>query len=196
MFDLLLEGFSSAWLPCSLILLVPGAAAALAARTELIPAAVGFSVSATLLAWLRFADRGGGWAVGVAAVALVTATVLFFVPALVNEGAIASLAGILAGGAAAELWEPCVGPEFGQLLNDLPDQGAVGLARMGLFMLGVLAPLALVVAALKLIPEWIAESTERALAVVGGVVLAVIAVATAVGLHDDVIGQLFQWSLS
>ena len=195
MFDLLLEGFSSAWLPCSWILLVPGAAAVLAARTKLIPAAAGFSISATLLGWLRFADLGGGWAIGVAAVALVTATVLFFVPVVLNQGAIASVAGILAGGASAELWVPCVGPEFGKLLNELPDQGAVGLGQMGIFMLGVLAPLALVVAGIRLIPESIAESTETTLAIVGGVILAVMAVATAVGLHDDVVGQLFQWSL-
>lgn len=196
MFDLLLEGFFSASLPCSLILLVPGAGAVLAARGRLIAALGGFSGSATVLAWLRFADRAGDWPVGIAAVALVTATVLFFVPVVVGDKVIAALAGVLTGGAAAELWEPCVGPEFGRLLNELPNHGPAGLGQMAVFMLGVLAPLAGFVAIVKLIPEWMVESVQPVLAVLGGTVLAVMAVATAAGLHDDIVGRLFQWSLS
>lgn len=196
MLNLLLEGFSSAWLPCSLILLVPGAAALLAARHQVIPAVAGFASSAMLLAWFRFSDRGGDWPLAVAALALAVATVMFLVPLVAAEEITATIAGILAGGAASELWEPCVGPEFGQLLNSLPDNGVAGLGQLAVFMLGVLAPLAGFIALLKLTPDWIMEAAGTALSVIGGTVLAVIAVATAVGLHDDVVGKLFQWSLS
>lgn len=196
MLKLLLEGFSSAWLPCSLILLVPGTAALLAARRHLLPAIAGFTMSAVLLSWYRFSDRGGDWPVAFAAIALAVATVLFLVPLITSaEDVTATMGGLLVGGAAAELWEPCVGPEFGQLLNGLPSNGISGLAQLLLFMIGVLSPLIGVLALLKLAPEWIMDSIDSWLAVIGGTVLAVIAVATAVGLHDDVVGKLFQWSL-
>ena len=142
-FDLLIEGFGSAWLPCSLVLLLPGAASVLAAEEEAIPSTAGFMVAATGVAWLRFADIGANWPLGVAALALITAVVAYLVP-LAPLGAgrrmAASGAGVLVGGAAALLWEPCVGPQFGRLLNDLPQQGPLGLAELVVFMVGVLAP--------------------------------------------------------
>ena len=195
MLNLLLEGFSAAWLPCSLVLLVPGAAALLASREQLFPAAAGFTVGAVFASWVRFSDRGGDWPVAYAAVALAVATVLFLVPLVSAERALAAIAGTLAGGAAAELWEPCVGPEFGQLLNSLPGDGILGLGKLVVFMIGVLAPLAGLAALLKLTPEGVMDYARAGLSVFGGSVLAVIAVAAAIGLHDDVVGQLFQWSL-
>ena len=196
MIDLVLEGFSAAWLPCSLVVLVPGGAAALAAGEERVPSLIGFMVSASLVSWLRFADRGGDWPLGVVALALGLATAFYFVPIVVSEPAMATVAGILAGGAAAELWEPCVGPEFGQLLNDLPEQGLGGMASLTLYMIGILAPLVGFGAMLRLVPLWIMESIQGALAVIGGAMLVIRGLATAAGLHDEVISKLFQWSLS
>jgi len=195
MFDLLIEGFSSAWLPCSLIVLVPGLATVMAAGDRLPGAVAGFAISATLLSWLRFAGRGGGWPVIIAALALIGAVVLLFTRNRVGEDLAATAAGALAGGAAAELWEPCVGLEFGRLLNELPDRGPTGLAMMAVFMAGVLGPLIGFVAIVGVAPEWLRDRVQPVLSVIGGVVLAVMGLATAAGLHDNVVSQLFQWSL-
>lgn len=195
MIPLLLEGFESALLPCSLVVLIPAAAAAIAARAELIPALAGFFGAITLLSWLRFSDRGGDWPIGIAALALIIAAVLFTVPLIGDDSVSAALAGAFAGAAAAQLWEPCVGAEFGQLLNDLPTSGATGLGSMAVFLVGVTAPVIGFAALLKLIPEWMLDYGQTALAIGGATVLAVMAVATAMGLHDDVVGQLIRWSV-
>lgn len=195
MFSLLVEGLESAWLPCSLILLVPGAATVLAAREQLAPALAGFGAATIALAWLRFADRGGDWPVGFAAVALIGATVVLLVPLIDRERLLALAGGTLAGGASAELWEPCVGSAFGQLLNQLPEQGASGAVLLAVYLAGVLAPLLAFAAVVELFPRALLDPARSTLAVIGGTVLAVMAVATAVGLHDDVVGRLILWSL-
>ncbi|MEL7157567.1 MAG: hypothetical protein AAFN30_13310, partial [Actinomycetota bacterium] len=123
------------------------------------------------------------------------AVVLFLVPTALPERAAIALGGVLTGGAAAELWEPCVGAEFGRLLNTLPTDGPGGLVALTVFMMGVLAPVAGVLALLKLLPPGLTERAAGPLSVLGGAALAAMAVATAVGLHDDVVGKLFQWSL-
>ena len=56
---LLAEGFESALLACSLILLVPGAAVGLTARAAAIPALSSFAIGVLTLSWLRFSERGG-----------------------------------------------------------------------------------------------------------------------------------------
>lgn len=195
MLRLLLEGFESAWLPCSLILAVPGVAAALAGRDEAGPATAGFVASAILFSWLRFAEIGGGWPIAVAAIALAIAAVLFLVPTSIPPGAAVALGGVLTGGAAAELWEPCVGAEFGRLLTTLPADGLGGLPPLAVFMAGVVAPIGGVLALLKLLPPGLTEPAAPALSILGGATLAVMAIATAAGFHDDVVEQLFRWSL-
>ncbi|MGI9611691.1 MAG: hypothetical protein ACR2QO_02190, partial [Acidimicrobiales bacterium] len=132
MLDLLFEGLESAWLPCSLILLVPGAAALLAGGERAAAAAAGFATTSLVFAWLRFAERGGDWPVGWSALALMTAAVLLLLPSLRSRDSRAEQLQAVAGGslvglASAELWEPCVGAAFGSLLNDLPSRGADGL---------------------------------------------------------------------
>ncbi len=177
------------------MLLVPGVAAALAAGEETVPSLIGFMAAATLSSWVRFADRGGDWPIGLAAVALVVATVLYFIPVIVTEGTMATLAGILTGGAAAQLWEPCIGPELGRLFDELPSQGWGGLGLLSVFMVGVLSPIVGFGIGLRLVPLWIMESVEGMLSVIGGTTLVVIGLAAAAGFHDEVISQLFQWSL-
>lgn len=195
-FALLAEGFESALLPCSLILLIPGAAVGLTARAAAIPAIASFSVAAVMLSWIRFADRGGGFSPLTIAAALMVATILLLVPLISRLDLAAVPAGILAGGAAAELWRPCVGAEYGQLLNELPERGLSGLGLQALYMLGTLSPLIALAAIHHLVPDWILEKLEPIWAVVGGTALALLSVATAVQLHDDLVGKLFEWSVS
>ncbi len=85
---------------------------------------------------------------------------------------------------------------YGELLNQLPARGYSGLGLQALYMLGTLSPLIALAAIHHLIPDWILEKLEPIWAVVGGTALALLSVATAVGLHDDLVGKLFEWSLS
>jgi cytochrome c biogenesis protein CcdA len=200
MLPLVLEGLESAWLPCSLILLVPGAAALLASGERVVETLTGFGIAAVALAWARFAERGGDWPVGWSAIALVLATVLLLTPVFTGrEGAADQLravtAGALVGVASAELWEPCVGPEFGSLLNDLPGRGLDGAALLLAYVLGVVAPLIVLGALFRVLPARVVDPARPALAALGGVVLMVMAVATASGFHDEVVDRLTRWSL-
>lgn len=194
-FGLLAEGFESALLPCSLILLIPGVAVGFTARAAAIPAIASFSVAALSLSWIRFADRGGGFTTFTIAAALMVSVLLLLVPLINRLDLTAIAAGLLAGGAAAELWRPCVGAEYGQLLNELPARGFSGLGLQALYLFGTLSPLIALAALHHLVPDWILDKLEPAWSVVGGTVLAVLSVATAVGLHDNLVGKLFEWSL-
>lgn len=193
---LLAEGFESALLACSLILLVPGAAVGLTARAAAIPAITSYSVGVLALSWLRFSERGGDHPRLLVATALMLATILLLVPMISRLDLAAIPAGLLAGGATAELWLPCVGEEFGHLLTELPQRGSSGLGWLALYLVGTLSPLIVLAAAHHLTPDWILERLEPIWAVAGGALLAVLAFAIAVGLHDDLVAKLFEWSVS
>ncbi len=189
------EGFEAALLTCSLILLIPGAAVALTARAAAIPALASFSVGVLGLSWLRFSDRGGGYSNLMIAAALMLATIALLVPFISRADLAALPAGLLAGGAAAELWRPCVGAEFGLLLNELPGRGISGLGPMFIYLIGTLSPLLVLGAVHHLLPERVLEKMEPAWAVIGGVLLTLLALATALGLHEDLVSKLFEWSV-
>lgn len=193
---LLAEGFESALLPCSLILLIPGAAVGLTARAAAIPAITSFSVGVLALAWLRFGERGGDHPPLLMAAALMLGTILLLVPLISRLDLAAIPAGLLIGAAAAELWLPCVGEHFGRLLTELPDRGGSGVVLLGLYLFGTLSPLVVLAALHHLTPDWVLERLEPIWAVAGGLVLTLLAVTTAVGLHDELVGRLFEWSVA
>jgi len=193
---LLAEGFEAAQLPCTLVLLVTGIAVGLTARETAIPATVAFGVSVLVFSWTRFSGRGAGWHVIFAAAALLIAVIILFVPPIQRLDWVAVTAGMLVGFAAAELWLPCVGPEFGSLLMNLPERGLSGMIPMGIYLLGALSPIVALAAIHHLIPDWILEQTEPIWSIVGGVILAGLAMATALGYHETIIGWLFNWSVS
>ncbi len=196
MIPLLLEGLESALLPCSLILLIPGAAAALAARQESRSALVGFATGSIGFAWLRFSDRGGDLSTGVVALLLAAAVVLLAIPVIRRLNVVTGAGGLLAGVAAGVLWEPCVSTEFGHLLADLPTAGASGLGLLVIYMSGVLAPLLVVGAVMHLVPRPALIIARPVMLVLGGGVLAVLAMSTAAGFTDNLIGQLVEWSIT
>ena len=123
------------------------------------------------------------------------ATILLLVPLISRLDLAAVPAGLLAGGAAAELWRPCVGDEYGQLLNELPQRGLSGLALQAVYLVGTLSPLIALGALHHLVPDRILVKLEPIWAVVGGTGLALLSLATAVELHDDLVGKLFEWSV-
>ncbi len=198
-FSLFGEGFESALLTCSLILLIPGAAVGLTAGGKsAIPAMSAFWVGVLGLSWLRFSDRGGGFSNLVIAAGLLVAVVALVVPVIARADRAApgaTLAGLVAGGAAAELWRPCVGEHFGGLLNSLPERGLSGLWLMAVYLVGTLSPLIVVGALQQLAPESWRSRIDPIGAAVGGLLLGALALATALGLHEALVSQLFLWSV-
>lgn len=196
MIDLLREGLESALLPCSFILLVPGIAAALAARQESTPALTGFIPATVGFSWLRFSGNGGDYESPIVAMAFAAAAALLLIPLLRRLDILAFAGGILAGAASATLWQPCVGEEFGTLLGDLPDRGAVGIALFALYVLGVLAPLGALGAVMHLIPDALMLPIRPFMMVIGGATLALLALTTAVGLDDELVSKLVSLSVA
>ncbi|MFT7600198.1 MAG: cytochrome c biogenesis protein CcdA [Acidimicrobiales bacterium] len=194
MIELLFEGFESALLPCSLILLIPGAATAIAARQESSPAVAGFIVSATGVSWLRFSNRLDDPSPRITALLFAGALVLLLVPLIRRLDIVSAAGGLLAGAGAAILWLPCVGDEFGTLLGELPDRGPSGVALLAIYSIGVLSPLVFLAAAMHLVPDALFLPVRPFMMMVGGAVLGLLAIATAVGLADDLVSLLVEQS--
>ncbi len=195
--DLLIEGFESAFLPCSFVLLVPGAAALLASRQESSSAFGGFFVGLVALSFLRFSGRGGEFPTLLVALMLAAAVVLLAIPIVRRLNIVTGTGGLLVGAAAGVLWEPCVGLHFAELLNDLPDRGVpVGVILLTTYIIGVVAPLIALAAALYLIPNSTLILIRPVMLVVGCGILAILAMATAAGFSDDVIGKLVELSVT
>jgi hypothetical protein len=171
-FALVAEGFESAVLACSLILLGPGVAVGLTARAAAVPAMAAYSVGVLSLAWLRYSDRGGDHPPLLLAAALVIGTILLLVPLIHRLDLAAIPAGLLIGAVAAELWQPCNSPELAILLGQLPDRGASGLGWLAVYLAGTLAPLAVLAAIHHLTPDTLLERLEPIWSVAGGTVLA------------------------
>ncbi len=191
MTGLLLEGFESALLPCSLILIVPGLGVAGAARRRFTGALLTYAGAVGLAGWLRFSGRLDTLPTLVVAL-LLTAGVAIL---LIRPGLPAAIAGgVGTGFGTASLWGPCVGSNFGDLLGELPGRGGSGLALFGVYVLGVLSPLAILGAALSLTPAPQLQRVEQLLVGMGGGLLTLLAIATAMGWHDELVSQLVQWS--
>lgn len=193
-FTLVAEGFESSVLACSLILLVPGVAVGLTARAAAVPAVAAYAVGVLSLSWLRYSDRGGDHPPLLLAAALVLGTGLLLVPLIRRLDLAAIPAGLLIGAVAAELWQPCNSPELALLLGELPDRGVSGLGWLAAYLAGTLAPLAVLAAIHHLTPDTLLERLEPIWAVVGGTLLTLLAVLTAVGLHEELTTRLVQWS--
>lgn len=193
--ELIFEGFESALLPCSLILLLPGVAVALAARQEATAAVLGFVPASVAVGWLRFSNRIDDPSPRFVALGLAAAIVLLLVPLVRRLDVVSAAGGALAGGAAAALWLPCVGEHFGNLLDDLPNRGVTGIVPFAFYLIGVMAPVALLAAVLHLIPGPFLLPVRPFMMVLGGVILGALALTAAVGLDDDLVGRLVELSL-
>lgn len=194
--DLLLEGFETALFPCSLVLLVPGVAAAVTARQESAAALIGYVTTTIVVGWLRFSGQLDDLAVPIVAMAFALAAALLVVPLIRRINLVSAAGGGVAGVAAASLWEPCVGEEFGTVLTELPDRGLVGLGLMTIYLIGVMVPLGIVGAVLHLIPNPVLLPARPFMMILGGGVFGILAIATATGFIDSVISQLVSWTLA
>lgn len=194
MFELLAEGVSSALLPCSLTVALPALAVALAARTESTSGLLGYAASLLGFSWLRFSDRAEELDRFTIAGMIAVGAAVLVLPLIRRFDVISALGGFLVGIAAAALWEPCVGAEFGGLLNDLPTRGGTGLALMALYTTGVMAPMIALGAAMHYLPEALTLPIRPAMLFVGVGSLTILAVGVAAGYHDELLGELVRLS--
>lgn len=195
MIDLLIEGLESAFLPCSLILLLPGLATAFVARTKESAIALGgFAIGTLIIGWLRFSDRFSELGTGSAALALAVGAAFLAVPLMRRISLVAIAGGVMTGGAAAILWEPCVGAEFGTLLGELPTSGALSIFKFAAYIVGVLAPLIVVGGVFAAIPGPLLIPARPAMMATGLVIFVGLALAVALGFHDELVSQLVEWS--
>ena len=194
--NLLVEGFESALLPCSFVVLVPGAAAVIASRQESTSAFVGFFVGLVALSFLRFSGRGGDLSPTMVALLLAAAVVLLAIPLVRRLNIVTGAGGLLVGAAAGVLWEPCVAIHFADLLNDLPTRTPVaGAVLLAAYIIGVIAPLFGLAAVLYLIPNPTLILARPFMLIVGCGTLAIMALATAAGFSDEIIGRLVELSV-
>jgi cytochrome c biogenesis protein CcdA len=194
MFDLFGEALTTALFPCSLVLLVPGLAIATGSRHRSATATGAFLVGLLASSWLRFAGATDVWP------SLITGVVFLFAslavatddkwsPALALGGA-----GAAAGAATGTLWRPCVGTEFGEVLNLIPSSGVSGGFGLGVYIAGVMAPVIALAAIVSAIPaRWIIRASKH-LKRFGSGALALLGIATIAGLEDRVIGRLLELS--
>ncbi len=194
MIGLLVEGFSSALLPCSLTLAVPALAVAFASRTESTAGLIGFAASLLGFSWLRFSDRAEELPRLTIAALLAVGTVVVVLPVIRRLDAVSALGGLLVGIAAAALWEPCVGAEFGGLLDDLPTRGGLGMAMFAIYLAGVTAPIIAAGIALHFVPDVITLPIRPVMLVSGVVVLTALAFTVAIGQQDQILAQLTRLS--
>lgn len=146
------EAIRSAFLPCSFALLIPALVVTTLTPSKARPPTLGVYLgSASLLAWLPFVrittpldhNIGGAIALG-AGLALLIRTA--------GLGPSAG-AGALIGAFAGSTWIPCVGAEFGGILNSGLEQPISAVIPMLVYVLGVLMPIVVVVALVEFVPS-------------------------------------------
>ncbi len=198
--DLFAEGLWAIRLPCTLALLVPGFVPLFGSRNRA-PLAVGFYVlAAAAVFWLRstgnFFDQPKGLlALAVGLVVIGLAILGWKAP----RGRPATVAAIVTssgfGVVSAWLWIPCVGTHLGRLLNRTSTETWAPLPQFAVYVAGVCA-LLIALAALPYAVERLARFADNErLAMVGVSIGVAFGVIVGVGLYEDIVAQLLQWSL-
>ncbi len=188
------EGLTSALFPCSLVLAVPGVAVGLAARRFSAAALGTFVLGLLISSWLRFAGIIGVWPSLITGAAFLLSGIVHLVATAKRPAAVAAAASFAVGGATGSLWRPCVGDDFGNVLNAMAGSGLSGGFDLGVYIVGVMAPvIALTAAANAVPPAWI-ERASRPMSWLGGGILVLLGVATMAGLDDQVVNRLFELS--
>ncbi len=194
MLKLLFEGFSAALLPCTFTIALPALAVALASRTESTAGLIGYGASLLGFSWLRFSARADELPRLTVAGLVAAGTVVLVLPVIRRLDVVSALGGLLVGIAAAALWEPCVGQEFGSLLNGLPSRGPVGMALFAIYLAGVMAPMVAVGLALHHLPDAITLPLRPVMLTIGVAFLAALSFTVAIGQHEQILGRLTQLS--
>ena len=190
-----LEGVGAIGVACTLVMLVPAVALVLVARKARLTVALFYVMGAALLTWARAA---GHWDVELTGAAVPVAAVLaagVFVIAYLAKGRLslsATGAGAVAGALAGWLWQPCVGPKLGEILNNTGTEAARTLGLMLVYMVGALLPALLLAVLPHALPATKRFLDRLPVAAVGGAIGAAYAITLATGRYDDLVGELYR----
>jgi len=191
MFDLLTEGIESLRLPCTWVLLIPGAAVLLFGRRRTPLVVASFVAAAMAVTWLRF---GGNWfevprgavQIGVGLAIMAGAAIAW----KADRGVTDALSAGITGGAAAWAWIPCVGPDLGNLLNSDWENPWVNLPDTVAFMAGQFLPFIVIAAGGVLVPQIVDKLSHRAVITTGAVIVGLIGLAFVTQQFDDLASEL------
>ncbi len=188
---ILLEGVEAAVLPCTLTLLLPGLAIAVASGRNAPWATVGMILGTSLGAWLRFAgwwfdEPEGGGRVVVAAALVALGVILV----AVDRAWSTVLAAFAVGGIASWLWVPCVGPGLGDIINNTSSDPARYLVPLLFYFVGVFLPLIILSALAYLHPALARVRDHRITRGFGFGLICLIAAALAFGFYDEIRAEL------
>jgi cytochrome c biogenesis protein CcdA len=173
-----------------LTLAIPALAVALTARQESTAGLVGYATTLAGFSWLRFSGRSDELGRVTIAGLLAVGLAIMLVPVVRRLDAVSMLGGALVGIAAAALWEPCVGAEFGAVLDELPGRGPTGLGPMVVYLAGTMAPVILVGAVMHLVPDRVTRPLRPVMVIAGSATLGALALVVAVGLEGRVLAEL------
>lgn len=195
--DTFTEGISVITWACTLPIVVPGLALVLVARRARLTVGLLHVTGVALMAWAPAAgywrtDMGGLVVVVVAVLAAGTYLAAWKAPA--GNSPLAAGGGFVGGAIASWLWRPCVGPRLGDILNDASTDELRTLALMGVYAAGALLPLLLLAVLPVAVPAVGRVLDRKPFAIAGAVVGGAYAIALAIGLYDDLIGELYRIS--
>lgn len=191
MTGLLTEGIESLRLPCTWVLLIPGAAVILFGRRRTPLVVASFMAAAMAIVWLRwgglwFETPRGAVQIALGFVIMVGAAIAWRMDRGLTDG----LAAGITGGAAAWAWLPCVGPELGNLLNSDWEQPLTRLPGTIAFMTGQFLPFILIAAAGVIAPALSEKLQHRGIVTFGAILLAVVGLMFATTLFDEFSSEL------
>lgn len=190
-----LEGVSVVVQPCTLVIALPTVALVLAAHRRAVTALTASILSTAVMMWARAA---GYWAVESSGASVVAMSLLVgagFTAVIRSRTPRVVLAGSATCGAVAGwLWQPCVGEQLADILNQAGADRPASLARMIVYTAGALLPAVVLAATPHGWPPAQPHLHGGVAARAGATLGAVYALALVSGRFDDLVGELSRWS--
>lgn len=191
----LLEGVSVVVQPCTLVIALPTVALVLAAHRR---AAIALAASILSTAVMMWARAAGYWTLESSGAAIIVISLLVgagFTAVVRSRNRRFVLAGSATCGAVVGwLWQPCVGEQLADILNQAAADRPASLARMIVYTAGALLPAIVLAAAPHAWAPTQAHLHGQFAARIGAMLGAVYALALVSGGFDDLVGELSRWS--
>jgi len=181
------EGLRSTVLPCSLTLIVPVVAVALAARRPT-TATITAVLAALATMWVRAAGLVPGPATRWVAVILALFALAVFGAWIRTDARAYTWLAVLPGALAGWIWQPCVGRVLGDILQAAGERTPSSVLLLGAYALGVLIPAFAVALARASLGD--PPRLRRALRVTGSAIGVFVAGVVLAGQDGRVIGWL------
>ncbi|MEO0493377.1 MAG: hypothetical protein AAF081_08170 [Actinomycetota bacterium] len=192
-----LEGVSAITMACTLVIGLPTLALACAARGRAALVVAGSVVATALVMWARAAGHWNLANDGLMVVPIAVAIAGAFALAWRSErlpwfGALG--VGVVGGGVAGWLWQPCVGEQLAKIVNDADSSPFTTAPLMIVYTTGALLPVILLAALPHAWPAIKDALTHRNLGRAGAAVGGLYALSVASGRYNDLVGELFRIS--